>query len=524
MLNQQEGCYRVVRRTRRLRLVLPSLFVGSLVFASPVLAQESMLVPPAAAESSNATPVLKSVGIKFGTSDMKSPRPTTTKSDVTRNAASAIIPPTTLVKPDILMPPLIAGPKSESASQEATKADSVKIELHSGSLPPAVQHPSLLIDGKTSETNTSNTEKGLAPPTLRTPTLEIKPIAKQLPLIAPPANIAEQKTLVSADEKRTPQVVKIPGMTISKPKVIEPPKSASEGIPQASLPVQGLVASKPVNPSVVKNVVPSSPAVSVEPRSLNQENIQVRLTDEPSAAPNTLSPDIATSPLKPAARTTASIPNAAPARPVKALNDLPAVVALPVSRVSSVPVSNESIQDELVRSPAMASQTASSPLGQPRSKPSNLKTVEVHYQNSQTIEIGRSVTRIDIEDESVCRALATKGTSIILMGLNKGQTIITVWSTSGYEETATSESYRINVCDAWAIDSVENHTLNSIASVQESLSQLFPSAEILLKSNSNGSLTIYGKAPSDEQARKIAQLVRKMFLVPVADRVAVISP
>ncbi len=527
MKKQGEECSQVARRSRRLRLILPSLFVGSVISACPVIAQITMQIPQQAVDTPKVAPVLKSVGIKFRASDSSLQGTTTTIVESVRTTAPANISPPTIFKPDILMPPLVAGFKGDSGNNGTPKTDSVKMELHSDSSPKAETRHTLLVEGTPTEASAANREKMAAPAVLEAPSQKAKPaapIAMQLPLEAPLSSPAETKIQVSLDVPRTPQVVKIPSMTISNSVVIKTPQPASEAILPTPLPVPNLALNKLASPPKALPVVPSAPAAVEQPLLLNQQKIQFSLTDKPSMAPE--SSGFATAPVqsKPNAKPAEAVAETAPPRHVEARNDLPTVVALPVSRVSSVPASSESRQKELARSSAMTRQTGSSSSNQLHSTSGNLKTIEVLHRNSQTIEIGRPIARIDIQDESVCKALATEGTSIILMGLSKGQTTFTVWTAAGREEPATPESYRVNVCDAWAMESVENRTLQSIEKVQESLSELFPTAEIRLKSNSNGGLIIYGTAQSNEQARKISQLVRKAFLVPVIDRVAVVSP
>jgi hypothetical protein len=65
---------------------------------------------------------------------------------------------------------------------------------------------------------------------------------------------------------------------------------------------------------------------------------------------------------------------------------------------------------------------------------------------------------------------------------------------------------------------------NLLDEAQASLLELFPDSALTLRSHTNGSLSVLGKAQSNDQAKQIIQLVRKMFLVPVIDRIAVTTP
>jgi Flp pilus assembly secretin CpaC len=216
---------------------------------------------------------------------------------------------------------------------------------------------------------------------------------------------------------------------------------------------------------------------------------------------------------------------------VKDTSRQPTVVALPVSAVNSL-----SVQRTLA-SPASQPSTPSVALtleppkpavpGQPQTVAAPAMTavreLEVVHRDAQVLEISYPVARIEVDDETICKVLATESTNLLLLGIGKGTTSLTVWPQPGSLDLPPQQ-YRVSVRDAWSVDAADMRNRNLLDEAQASLSELFPDSALSLRSHSNGSLSVFGKAQSNDQAKQIIQLVRKMFLVPVIDRIAVTTP
>jgi Flp pilus assembly secretin CpaC len=145
--------------------------------------------------------------------------------------------------------------------------------------------------------------------------------------------------------------------------------------------------------------------------------------------------------------------------------------------------------------------------------------VEMVFRDVHNMKIDGVIENIAVDDESICKALISDTNGIILLGVGRGKTQIKLWLTSSGQSTPTLQFIDVAVNEPWAASSQQHTTTFSEAA--QSIAELFPTAKIALRSNENGSLTIYGRSDSEEQAKQIASLVRKMFLVPVQDRIAV---
>jgi Flp pilus assembly secretin CpaC len=145
------------------------------------------------------------------------------------------------------------------------------------------------------------------------------------------------------------------------------------------------------------------------------------------------------------------------------------------------------------------------------------------HRDAQVLEISFPVARIEVDDETICKVLATESTNLLVLGIAKGTTILTVWPQSGSLDLPP-QRYRVSVRDAWSEDAADMRNRNLLDEAQASLLELFPDSALTLRSHTNGSLSVLGKAQSNDQAKQIIQLVRKMFLVPVIDRIAVTTP
>ncbi len=549
-----EGHYRDASRSRLLRLMIPSLAVGVTLSSGFANAQLTMLVPPQSTESTSVAPVLKSVGIKFRSADMtKSEAPAsvplpakTTSAENTSTHKS--------IKPDILLPPLVAGSSETPTNLDLPKKDAVKFSVPSDGSTQMKSLPSMLVTAKDNNVLPLAMDKSVAPSELPALLQGIPTPPQTLqPQASPPATtIVEKKTQLTSESQRSPQVVKLPSMKVSSSMIVEAPKISSDEIAPTTKPAPSLVINKP---SASPKPQPSNQIAlqpkREEPLASKENSVRTHLNDE-ALAPSTIETPLklqsqSESPDEKLTSSTVEVPE----KLGTDLKNLPSVVALPVSRAQSITPSVETISKPVTPSPVASrkaapttatmpvaptnpttpaasttAMTAIAPMAPPvaTSKRNQPKTVEVLYRNVETIDVGRPVSRIDIQDESVCKALATEGTNVILIGLAKGQTTIKIWPVTMDGEEATPESYKVSVNEAWKSETQDNRNLSSVEDVQETLLEMFPSSEIKLQSASNGSLIIFGKAESNEQARQIAQLVRKTFLVPVIDRIAVTSP
>jgi hypothetical protein len=448
--------------------------------------------------------------------------------------------PATAVKPS-LGKLTVTGP--------ATATESPRRESSSNQMPAAEPRPSMVVRDSNSQSSSVQPEpKAVIENKISAPRMET-PEAANLAKASPPSLTP------------MPQVVRIPSMTLvaqnAEPPSLMPsaprlPSSPSQPSAPAALSTPAITSadsrsvevSLPVNkaelpelsvPSLVaesKNAEtrPTVLAESLPQRSSTRTSTTVvdPRSNERSNVTQTTTPDLNIPKIASDASTTKVAQLAAPPTPTTAERS-PTIVALPASQTRESGVIHRSLNDENLDSSfnlQVASQATPDEPMLPRDLPTarDIKPLEVIYRSVQTIELGRSLKNIEVEDESVCKAIITDATSVLVLGLNKGTSKLTIWSNSPESGFAEGQTYEVTVRDAWSPVAGDRRNVTTIEEAQLSLAEIFPSANVNLKSLSNGSLAVFGKADSNDQAKQIVQLVRKMFLVPVIDRIAVTTP
>jgi Flp pilus assembly secretin CpaC len=150
------------------------------------------------------------------------------------------------------------------------------------------------------------------------------------------------------------------------------------------------------------------------------------------------------------------------------------------------------------------------------SKPAD-RTIQVGTIALTTMRVGgRDVLKCEVDDSSVCRAIVTADGEVALLPGKVGVTRATLWikEPNGQPKVETAD---IQVGETLPIDgkdSVEIEKLN------ESLQRLYPNTTLRIVA-SDRCIEICGEADTEQQAREVLQLVRKLCLVPVKDKVTV---
>ena len=78
---------------------------------------------------------------------------------------------------------------------------------------------------------------------------------------------------------------------------------------------------------------------------------------------------------------------------------------------------------------------------------------------------------------------------------------------------------RINVSQPWQTPNTNPGDLNE---VKQALAQAFPRANLKLLKQEDGTLEVRGTTENEETARRVLEMVRKLCLVPVKDKVNVL--
>lgn len=150
--------------------------------------------------------------------------------------------------------------------------------------------------------------------------------------------------------------------------------------------------------------------------------------------------------------------------------------------------------------------TAATPVG-------NAALVQIESQAASEILIDGNITKIAVGDESICRALASNGRIFIVAG-QLGETTIEVHSSA----SGAPKLFQVQVVAPWQ---KANQGHSDIDQLRVAISNAVPEADIELQSQADGSLMVRGTVGSEEQAKRVLELTRKLMLVPVLDRVEV---
>ncbi len=218
-----------------------------------------------------------------------------------------------------------------------------------------------------------------------------------------------------------------------------------EQTPSAKLPTP-IAATPPVTPTLPlpapKTFVEAtpkseSPALEVAKKSTTTqvpELVTGKLSDIPASVPAPLPAPQKRITAHEATHETPALalpgaPLAAPQPTRSIAKSDPTIVALPVSNVH--PMLPRDLPKNLPNAHDLNRTAPQSDSFDPAESDLSPKPVDVVHRTVKSLDIGRPIARIDIADEAVCKAMPTESTSVILMGISKGSTIVTVWPEGG---------------------------------------------------------------------------------------------
>lgn len=140
--------------------------------------------------------------------------------------------------------------------------------------------------------------------------------------------------------------------------------------------------------------------------------------------------------------------------------------------------------------------------------------IELESQSAKGIDIAGGIKAITVENEDVCRILHDAKT-ITLVGNQIGSTLVEIWTNDAKE---TPMLARVNVSLPWH---KSNSKPTDVRDVKHAVAQAFPKANINIVPNADGTLDVRGTTDSEDSAKRILEIVRKVCLVPVKDKVTV---
>lgn len=207
---------------------------------------------------------------------------------------------------------------------------------------------------------------------------------------------------------------------------------------------------------------------------------------------------------------TLPIPHSSPLVPPKN-----ARASSPASTSSSVAVAPVKPSEPTVPAPAIPSQSKAAGIGEDsvlrqhalRSKPE--KMYDIESRGTYAIDTPFSVASAISIDSNICTVF-NNGNSITIAGGTTGNTRVAIASQTG--ETRVIEVNVLPVGQQLSRPQIE------IDQVKELIGQVFPDARVQIVSLPSGEVEVKGVTSTESDARKILELVRKVCLVPVHDR------
>lgn len=145
------------------------------------------------------------------------------------------------------------------------------------------------------------------------------------------------------------------------------------------------------------------------------------------------------------------------------------------------------------------------------------RTIKVGTAAFSTIRLGdQQVEKCEVADPNICRAVVTTDGEVAFLPGKVGVTRATLWlkQKSGESKVETAE---ITVGEALATGSTASDDLEKLNST---LKDLYPGCELSAVAGDR-CIEIRGEVDSEQQAKAVLQLVRKLCLVPVKDKVSV---
>ena len=140
--------------------------------------------------------------------------------------------------------------------------------------------------------------------------------------------------------------------------------------------------------------------------------------------------------------------------------------------------------------------------------------IELESQSATVMDIPGVVQKVSAQDEEVCKVMHNERT-VSLVGNKPGSTLVQIWTN---EVKGPPQIVRVNVSQQWQ---KANFKPSDMSDVKSAIAQAFPKADIRILSNDDGVLEVRGTTDSEESAFRILEIVRKLCLVPVKDKVTV---
>lgn len=336
-------------------------------------------------------------------------------------------------------------------------------------------------------------------------TKSLPALTPNAPRLKPTSLVAPPKVASKVDSQPETVRMKLGDSGLVELQTISPAAPAS--------PVLALPVPRPRNPELVK---PQRLQISEAVTLASAPDMDAPLMDESTADENDKGVEVRGQMASTAVELVVSTPK-------KSSLSTPtgsSVVASPLPMVSlaAPPTDMESEEPANPNSAAKDQKSAAKPgvnFDARWSKVNPVATIEMESQSATALEIPGNVRAVAVENEDVCRVIHTERT-ISIVGSKQGSSLIQVWTT---ELKDAPQLLRVNVSQPWQ---TPNAKPGDLAEVKQALAQAFPRANLKLLKQEDGTLEVRGTTENEDTARRVLEMVRKLCLVPVKDRVTVL--
>lgn len=140
--------------------------------------------------------------------------------------------------------------------------------------------------------------------------------------------------------------------------------------------------------------------------------------------------------------------------------------------------------------------------------------IELESLSATNIDLTGKLLGLAVQDESVCKVIQNDR-MVSLVGNQIGSTLVQIWSADLGDKP---QVIRVNVTQKKGRVQTGRDDVKDIKQV---IAQNFPRAEVNIINLSDGGIEVRGTTESEESAKRILELVRKVYLVPVKDKLSV---
>jgi hypothetical protein len=145
--------------------------------------------------------------------------------------------------------------------------------------------------------------------------------------------------------------------------------------------------------------------------------------------------------------------------------------------------------------------------------PESAPRLEIESQSANEFLVEGKITSIHIVDPNVCRTVASDG-KIFVVGNELGETSIALRTAERTEPIFV----RVAVVTAWQN---AKQGVADIDQLRATIANVAPEARLRIQPQSDGSLWVIGTVDSNDKAKRVMELTRKLVLVPVVDKLEV---